>query len=287
MILGVSSYSLYQAMNSGKMSFLEAISWVKKEGGEHFEVVPLGFDLLESPDLVQEIRQRAEQEKIVLSNYAIGANFIQDSREAFELEVERVKKHVDIARDLGIMLMRHDVASRPLAETGDTQFYTDLPLLVEACQNIADYAANYGITTSVENHGYYVQASDRVQHLVKLTNRPNFRTTLDIGNFLCVDEDPVDAVLNNLPYASMVHIKDFYYQSSGENLGDGWFPTKENNYLRGSIVGHGDLEMREILKLIKSSGYSGYLSLEFEGIEDCEHGTRVGLKNLRRFWEEV
>jgi sugar phosphate isomerase/epimerase len=39
--------------------------------------------------------------------------------------------------------------------------------------------------------------------------------------------------------------------------------------------------------MIKASGYDGYLSLEFEGMEDCLTGTRVGLDNLKRLWSEI
>ena len=45
----------------------------------------------------------------------------------------------------------------------------------------------------------FVQHSERVQALIHAVDRVNFRTTLDVGNFVCVDEDSVAAVTNNLP----------------------------------------------------------------------------------------
>ncbi|MFE7064343.1 sugar phosphate isomerase/epimerase family protein [Sutcliffiella sp. NPDC057660] len=288
MKFGISSYSLYKAMKAGEISFLDALDWVKNIGAEHFEVVPLGFDLLEDDSLVMEIRNRAEMLDLELSNYAIGANFIQQTNAEVEKEIDRVKKHVDIANELGMKFMRHDVASRPPKEADISQFYDDLPILAEACREVAAHAEQYGIITSVENHGFFVQESDRVKLLVELVNRPNFRTTLDIGNFLCADENPVIAVRNNLSLASMVHIKDFYYRTQPvQDPGEGWFKTKADNYLRGAIAGHGDLEMQEILKIIKYSDYDGYISLEFEGMEDCRLGTRVGFQNLRSLWEKI
>ncbi|MNN92610.1 hypothetical protein D3C81_2109190 [compost metagenome] len=59
------------------------------------------------------------------------------------------------------------------------------------------------------------------------------------------------------------------------------------NYLRGAIAGHGDLPLWDILRLIKNSGYDGYLSIEFEGMEDCRTGTRIALDNVRRIWNEA
>lgn len=103
--------------------------------------------------------------------------------------------------------MRHDVASRSLHETSYAFFEKDLPLLIHACREIADYAKQYSVITSVENHGFYIQASERVLRLVRAVDRDNFKTTLDVGNFLCVDEDPIVGVANNLPYASMFILK--------------------------------------------------------------------------------
>ncbi|MBO1514859.1 sugar phosphate isomerase/epimerase family protein [Metabacillus bambusae] len=287
MKLGLSSYSLYAALKSGEIDILEAIEWVAEQGGEHIEIVPMGFSLDDNPDLTNAIRQKAENVGIEISNYAIGANFITSDEEKYEQEVERVFKQVDIANLLGVKLMRHDVAWRPIEETSFQQFELDLPRLTDACKRIADYAATYGITTSVENHGYFIQASDRIQALLHHVNRENFKTTLDTGNFLCVDENPIKAVTKNISDASMVHIKDFYYRPAKHNPGEGWFQTAAGNYLRGSIVGHGDIDMYEVIKVIKHSNYDGFISIEFEGIENCKQASKISLDNVRRIWEQV
>jgi sugar phosphate isomerase/epimerase len=284
MKLGVSTYSFWQAMQAGEMDVLQVIEQIADMGGEHVEIVPLGFDLTTHPELIEAIKRTAASAGIDISNYAIGANFAGLDESAFELEIERVQREVDIAAALGVKLMRHDVASSK--DTSIRQFNVDLPRLAYACRRIADYAAPLGITTSVENHGYYVQASDRVQALINEVDRTNFRTTLDIGNFVCVDEDPIVAVRNNISYASIVHIKDFYRRPKTLNPGEGWFRSAGGNYLRGAIVGHGDLDIRSAIGIVRQSGYDEYLSIEFEGMEPCVLGTRLALSNVRRFWDE-
>lgn len=285
MKIGVSTYSLYRPIQSGEITVLGAIEKIAEMGGEHVEIVPIGYTLTGNPELVDQIVAKAKEVGIDVSNYAIGANFAVDTEEAYRKEIERVKGEVDIAAHLGVKLMRHDVASRQ--DTSIKQFNQEVGRLAEACREIADYAAQYGITTSVENHGYYIQASDRVQTLVQAVDRPNFRTTLDVGNFMCADEDPVAAVKNNMPYASMVHIKDFYLRPAALNPGDGWFRTASGNFLRGAIAGHGDINLRESIRIIKESGFDGYFSIEFEGMEDSFQGTKIGLENVKRFWNEV
>lgn len=287
MKLGISSYSLYQASQHEGMTILDILDWIAANGGEHAEIVPIDFDLTEQPELADQIRERAEKNGIELSNYAIGANFVTETEQEYEEEIQRVMKHVDQAHRMGIKLMRHDAASRPIPETSIQHFEADLWKVADACRRIADYASGFGITTSVENHGFYIQASDRVQRLVHSVDRENFRTTLDVGNFMCVDENPLVAVQKNINLASMVHVKDFYLRPSWQNPGEGWFQTANGNFLRGAIAGHGDLDLREILRVIKDSGYNGYISIEFEGLEDCKKGTKIGLANVRRIWNEV
>lgn len=286
MKLGMSSYSLIGAMRTGEMTILDVIQWTADQGGEHIEVVPIGFTLDDNPGLVEDIVDKAEAAGIDISNYAIGANFLAESEAALEAEIERVKKEVDVAHRLGVKLMRHDIAYRPPADISIRNFEQDLPQLVQACREIADYAAKYGITTSIENHGFHVQASDRVQRVIELVDRPNFKTTLDTGNFLCVDENPITAVRKNLPYASMVHMKDFYVRPGhSHDPGEGWFRSAGGAYLRGAITGQGDIDMKEIIRVVKQSGYDGYISIEFEGMEEAKTGAKISLDNVRRLWD--
>lgn len=285
MKLGVSTYSLYKAYAAGEMSVTDIIAYVAEIGADHVEIVPIGYNLVEQPEMIDTIKNQAAKSGIELSNYAIGANFADLNDEDYRKEIERVKKEVDAAAALGVKRMRHDVASSN--DLSISNFLKQLPRLADACRDIADYAKRYGIITSVENHGYFIQHSDRVQALVHAVDRENFRTTLDVGNFLCADEPSIQAVKNNISIASMVHIKDFFYRPADRQPGDGWFNTTNGNWLRGTIVGHGDIDMRQVLSIVKGSGYDGYLSIEFEGMEECKHATKVGFNYVKQVWNSL
>jgi len=290
MKVGLSTYSLLNDLKSGEMTVLDVIDWIAANGGEHMEMVPYGYTVEDNPELADAIRERAASAGIELSNYSMPANFVQETEEAFEEEMARVKRHVDVVHRMGVKHMRHDVTAFTLPKENMTiaWFEQHLPLMVRGSQIIADYAAQFGITTTIENHGFSVQASDRVQRVLQAVDRPNFKTTLDIGNFMCVDENPIIGVMKNLPYASLVHFKDFYFRPYDEHPGGGdWFTTTHGNFLRGAIVGHGDIPIRKIVKLIKDFGYDGNITVEFEGMEECKAASRIAMDNLRRFWEEA
>ncbi|MFB4212750.1 sugar phosphate isomerase/epimerase family protein [Shouchella sp. JSM 1781072] len=290
MKIGLSSYSLVQALNDGRLTILEAIDWVKEQGGTHMELVPYGYTVVDNYDLANQIKEQAAKAKIELSAYCMPANFIQPTQAAFDEEVERIKAHVDVVHHMGIKILRHDVTAFSMKPDEMSIHYFDdhFEEMVLGSQLIADYAKPLGITTTIENHGFNVQSSDRVQRVLRAVNRDNFKTTLDIGNFLCADEDPLVGVKKNLPYAATVHFKDFYIRPYYENPGEGaWFRSSNGHYLRGAILGHGELPIREIIRQLKVAGYDGYLVIEFEGMEDCFLGSRISMNNLKRLWNEV
>ena len=170
--------------------------------------------------------------------------------------------------------------------------------LLSTGYNVVDYAyaAEKGITIVMENHGFFINGSERILRLIEAIDRPNLKMTVDVGNFLCVDEDPVAAVKRCLPMAEMIHLKDFYIRKK-EQLPDqtemfncnkgSWFETMGGKMIRGSILGQGDMDIWEILKTIKHSDFDGYISLEFEGMEPCEQGTEIGLAMARAILDKV
>lgn len=289
---GFSSYSFHQRLDSGDMTLLDVIDWVAESDGEHLELAsihsgPDSFipNIESTEEFVSAVRQRAQDKGVTLSNLAVAAAFDHADQAEVDAEVERVKRFVDLADSLGIKLMRHDVvAHRAVSGDDSPVFEAAFPKIVAACQQIADYAKDKGITTSVENHGFFVQSSDRVRRIVHAVDRENFKTTVDVGNFLCVDEDPTSAVPMNLPYAMIVHLKDFYVRPQDFSAPDGWFRSRSGKPMRGAIVGEGDIDMPTVLAAVKASGYDGFVSIEFEGHEDCLVGCTRGMANAKRIF---
>ena len=116
----------------------------------------------------------------------------------------------------------------------------------------------------------------------------NFGLLVDIGNFMCADEDPAYAVGVVAPYAFHVHAKDFTKKSgNGPLFCDGFFKTRGGTYLKGAIVGHGDVPVYQCLQTLIGTGYDGYITVEFEGLEDQKLGTQYGLNTLKKMCESI
>ena len=296
MNIGFSSYSFRPKMIQGKMSLGDVIRWIGDSGATHMELASLSltppgednsWNLYEHADLLASIRQATADTGVVLSGICIPADFLVAPGERLRGQIERTKRYVDLCHSLDVHYLRHDVTQWARKARDYADFENNFQVIAESSAEIAEYAAPLDVTTSIENHGFFMNESERVQRLIHAVNRPNFRTTIDVGNFLCVDENPLIATERNLPFASFVHLKDFYIRPRGPSPGEGWLKTLGGQYLLGSIIGFGDMDTRRILTAIRDSGYSGFVSIEFEGNEDCLFACAAGLRNIRRILSEL
>lgn len=286
MQIGLSIYSLLDAMNNG-MSLEDALQWIKDNGADHVEIVEFAVHP-EIEGVVERIRTKTQEIGLRISGYCTPGNVLSGDPEKDRAAVETLKGQIDIAHRLGAPLIRCDLSTWGRAPEDNVieNFQRDLPWLIEVCRELADYAANYGMTLTVENHGTYINGGDRVRQLILGVGRPNFRCTLDVGNAICVDEDPQVCMTALLPFAATVHFKDFYLRDDDLLLGEsGWLKTNGGRYFRGSIVGQGELPVAKLMKRLKESGYDGDVCIEFEGVEDCRLGSRVSMANVRKLSE--
>lgn len=277
----VTSYSFGDYISPDKLGYLGIIDKAAEMGFDGIEFTDSKY-LAEDENSAEKIRERCEKCGIEPVAFAVGANFLLPDIDA---EIARVCSLVDYAARAGFRLLRHDVAYGFPAELKHSRGYDDaLPALVKGCRAVADHAAECGIRTMTENHGFFSQDSARVEKLINSVAHDNFGALVDIGNFMCADEDPTHAVGVMAPYAFHVHAKDFYFKSGNEiDPGRGWFRTRAGNYLKGAIIGHGCAKVYQSIQTLGRAGYDGYVTVEFEGMEDKLVGIEVGLENLKRF----
>lgn len=288
MKFSVSMYSYSQLTSSCKKTLADCIFLAKEQGFDGAEFVdfdpPEGMSEIEYAKILKE---KCDEAGLEVSSYAVGADFLNGSHGDIEKEIERVKKKVDIAEVLGVKVMRHDVTRGFDKDRRSFRGFDDaLPYLARGCREVTAYARTKDIKTAVENHGFFSQESRRVEKLVNSVADDNFGLLIDIGNFACADENCAEAVGRLAPYAFHVHAKDFYVRSGNAPFfADGFFKTRGGTYLRGAIIGHGDIPVYQCVHTLMSEGYDGWITVEFEGLEDCEKGVLLGLNALRRMTE--
>ena len=286
MKIGVSSYSYSKYMNATGADFFAVAELAKKQGFDGIEFLQLEKRAEDEAvlDTAAALRKHCENLGIEICAYTIGADFLNGSGGGKpEDEVSRLKECVDVCAALGAKVMRHDVVWKLLP--GMRSWRDALPIIVPAIREVTEYAAEKGIRTCTENHGFIFQDSARMEEMILSVNHPNYGWLVDMGNFTCADESSSYAVGIAAPYAFHVHAKDFLIKPGDADPGMGWFRSRGGNYLRGTIVGHGEIPVRQCIQILKTAGYDGWISLEFEGMEENLPATEAGLAYLRKVTE--
>lgn len=282
----VSTYSFGPYIKRDDFGIYGAIDFAVENGFDGIEIVDGMHADCGDTEKAKKVAEYCKEKNLEIASFCTGADFLYGSGGDLDAEIQRVCRIVDLAHAYGAKLMRHDVAYG-CGEDPQYKLYANaIPRLAKGCRAVTEYAMKKGIITTTENHGFYSQDCARVSALISAVDHENFGALIDIGNFMCADEEPPISVAVMAPYCKMVHAKDFHFKAGTEPApGNGWFRSRGGNYLRGAIIGHGSAKAYQSLGIIKRSGYDGYISVEFEGHEDRLVGIKEGMANLKRFWE--
>lgn len=288
MKFSLSTYSLHELLDSGEKNLIDVIAITKDLGYDGIEFVDFTTPEDKTPlEYAKILKAECDKAGLEIVSYTISADFLHGSGGDMAAEIERLKGEVDIAEALGAKLMRHDI-TRDVKGTKYRTFENALPTLIEGIRAVTDYAKTKGIKTMSENHGFFCQESGRLERILTEVDRDNYGILLDIGNFICADESSVMAVGRLGDYAFHVHAKDFDIKSGNAPFfADGYFKSRGGNYLKGTIIGHGDVPVYQCLSVLKSKGYDGFVTVEFEGLEEPIKGCKYSLSSLKKMAQAI
>jgi len=184
---------------------------------------------------------------------ALG-NFGDADPEARMATVENHKPWVDVAAFLGARTVRVNAAGEGTAEEVAAN-------AVDGISKLGEYAATKGINIVVENHGGYSSDGKWLSGVMEKIGMDNVGTLPDFGNFY--DYDRYMGMEELMPYAKGVSAKSHVFDAEGNET--------ESDFLR-------------IMKIVKASGFKGYVGIEYEGPELSED---EGIKATKALLEKV
>lgn len=194
-----------------------------------------------------------------------GEGALGDLDESKRIEaVENHYKWVDAAKYLGCSTIRVNAFGEGRAE--DVQ-----KAAADGISRLAEYAAKENINVIIENHGGITSNGEWMVGLMKTINKPNVGTLPDFGNFCithenghCTEEyNRYKGVSEMIPYAKGASAKTYNFDEKGN--------CAETDYYK-------------ILKIIKDSGFKGYIGIEYEGDKLSE---AEGIRKTKSLLEKV
>jgi L-ribulose-5-phosphate 3-epimerase len=177
--------------------------------------------------------------------------------------VENHYKWVTAAAYLGCHSIRVNAQS-----TGT--FGAQLDFATDGLRRLSEFGAQHGINVIVENHGGLSSHGKWLASVIEQVGLPNCGTLPDFGNFNIAKDKPYDrylGVTELLPFAKGVSAKSYAFDAKGNET--------TIDYLR-------------MLRIVRDSGYRGYIGIEFEGRDISEQeGIRATQKLLERVRQKL
>jgi sugar phosphate isomerase/epimerase len=254
--------------------------------GEHFldfahglgarRVELLNYFVKVDPDDIYRMRDRAQALDLAVACWSVGNDF---ARPDFAAQVREIVRGVEVARVLGAPVVR--------VFAGDLKAGMDLAVfegtVVRGLREAASAAESAGVTLALENHGLAAGRSEQIQRIIEAVGSPALGATVDVGNFVLADEDPLAAVERLLPYVRHVHLKDM---APSPDPTTGW-QSLAGRRVVSVDAGQGTVPFRQIFERLRDSGYARSLSLEYEAAGDELDGTRASWAYLAGLLESV
>lgn len=272
MKLSVSMWSLWPKISKQEADLKDFLRFCWEQKVQYVELLDI---FISDQETLQEAKTLLDKYSLTVSSFSIGNDFVQEKEEDRKKEVETIKEKLKVATQLGAAHMR--VFSGNMQE-GIT-FETAKQWIIDGFKEVVPYAQEQGITLVLENHGLLAGKSTQVKEIINAVGSPYFRANPDTGNFLLADEDPLQAVTSLKDLISFVHFKDLKEVPEGQ----GEYTALSGKKYEGTILGEGQVPMENILSFLASSGYKGYVSIEYEGTTEPFEGTAKSIaftKNL-------
>ena len=250
---GLVAYSFRKQLEAKTLTYESLISYVSDLGLDGLDTTVYWF-----PDTTDRylasLRRTAYKNAVSLYSIAVRVHLAQPTLDLRQAEYEKFKQWTDVAEKLGATHIRVFGGAVPKGVT-TTQA---LAWAVEVLKRCAEYSAAKGILIGVEDDGGLTTTAEPTLELVHQAGSPWVGINLDTGNF---PKDGYSQVAMCIPYATSVHLKENIANEDGVRVKADW---------------------DRLIGMFAAAGYKGYLSLEYESLENVDTEVPRLTAELRR-----
>lgn len=262
-------------------SYRQAVDYAKSCGIAAIEPYCDREFALPDLDAARRLADYAGEQGIAICCFSMAVNVAAEDNTA---EIERLQKYADVAAALGSPFLHHTLLPGLTHDFARLPFSQLLKRAVQSIRTVFDYAEQVGVKCVYEDQGYVFNGSERFERLIDAVDR-EIGVVADLGNSLFVGEQSEVFVGRFAPWIDHVHVKDYLFQPGSSTCPDDhWFTTRDGDYLRDTIMGHGIVSFEKIFRILLRAGYKSYYSLEYSGPEDAVQAIRTSADNLRRLY---
>jgi len=273
--LSLAQWSLNKGIYSGKFDPYDFAKTAKELGFSGLEYVnALYSDVMDSRNKHQAIKNFVKKSNSEAAQHSVEnllimideeGNLAAASASRRKNAIENHKKWIDAASQMGCHSVRVNLY-------GVEQKKKWMEYSSDSLTKLSEFSKDFNINVIVENHGSLSSNAELLMQVINNVNLKNCGTLPDFGNFCikrvegdlyessCVKEyDRYKGIKEMMPKAFAVSAKSNSFNNKGDEV--------YTDYLK-------------MLKIVKDSGYNGYIGVEYEGTGLSEIDGILATKNL-------
>jgi sugar phosphate isomerase/epimerase len=255
--IGLNAYSFNEPLLKGGMKLEEVLEFCAQQGLDSVDLTGYyfpGYPEPPSDETIYAIKRKAFLLGLDISGTGVRNDFTYSDPKKRNDDVLMVKKWIEVASKLGAPVIRI------FAGRQSTEGYTwdqVAAWMVENINECVEFGREHGVIIGLQNHNDFIKTSDEALKMLRLVNSEWCGLILDTGSFR--GADPYAEIARAAPYAVNWQVK--------ENIFIGTEQVK--------------VDLGKLIRIIRESGYRGYLPIETLGAGDPKEKVPVFVKEVR------
>jgi sugar phosphate isomerase/epimerase len=214
-----------------------------------------GYPKVPSDEVLYKVKRKAFSLGLEIGGTGVRNDFTLADESKRQENVQLVKNWIEVAQKLGAQTLR--IFSGNQKPEGFSRAQV-LEWMLKDIRECVEYGKAHGVVVALQNHDDFIKTAADTIEIMEAIKSEWYGLMLDVGSFRTAD--PYNEIARTIKYAVTWQIK-------------------EKVFVRGKEV---EVDADKLMKLIKSSGFRGYLPLETLGEGDPKQKVSALLEKFRR-----
>ena len=192
-------------------------------------------------EYIYHIKRKAHLVGVSISGTGVRNDFSNADANKRKEDVQLIKNWIEVASKLGAPVIRIFAgAMNPKEYSWDTI----AAWMVKDIKECVEYGQKHGVVVAIQNHNDFIKTADEAIKIIEMVNMEWFGLILDTGSYR--KGDPYQQIAQTIKYAVNWQVKENIFVNGIEEKTD----------------------LKKLFKIIKNSGYRGYVPIETLGKGD-------------------
>jgi len=255
--ISLNLYSFNQLLMKGTIDLFDMLNFCAEYNFDAIDPTGYyfpGYPEVPPEDFMMKFKKQAFLLGLDISGTGVRNDFANPDENSRKADIVMIKNWIEAAAKLGIPNLRIFAGTNAHEGFSRNQVFEWMAKDIKEC---CEYGKKFGVVIAIQNHNDFIKTAADVDRIFEMVDSEWLGLNLDIGSYR--QSDPYKEIKKNIEYAVTWQIKENVWMDGTET------PT----------------DFEKLFRLIKESGYRGYLPLETLGEGDPYQKVPVLLLKVR------